>query len=637
MKRCSPTRAHTRDINKNRGKTGEIARMNRRLADATGQLHQIGQEIKQKYYAMDRILLFFHYQSPLLGKLRIATKAVGQEQEIYIILMETLEKVHQIYKMTRLEWQKLVSAGASHKSCNLKDLVCITAKGGGGGDSETKILENGEKENTNATSANEMTVDMGIMPSTSFLIQPCEPELPKLFKFNVIWPHRVNPHDIFQITNLQYKLQQYMGYFCDFMLIQNPLKKINQLSRDEWLKQAECHMPHLNLIAHHFMSEFIRSTMSIGQQQPILYNRLNRHILEKWLDFSLHLFTLHEYQLSSVEECIASHIVWIEEESYNGWYHSWQDYRLPCGKLWKEQEEKGKGKNDIILSVRWLFELDLRGLVYQLNHRGGITVKKSVFEEKILPHLYRVVLKDWLHLLCYQHTTMKKSGLSWTLYNNPMDDLMREMDKGREWTVIYQYNLTTACNYESPVMRAMVRYEERQSVLQMNRNKKASSRHTKHLHETIGPIEELANYMPPCVKPLMEAESLKHYDRLNITKICYDLGYTEQEITDFFCRFDGNNRSTRSYYASHYKECLAESPQGAVNRVSKSCQTFINYAFPKGNIIRCPYESTIYKEKRQKCTEEEMSTFQSQCACKGGIKEERIFSAVDYIKCQINL
>lgn len=609
--------------------------MHRRLADATGQLHQIGQEIKQKYYAMDRILLFFHYQAPLLGKLRIAAKAVGQEQEIYIILMQTLEKVYQIYKMTRLEWQRLVPAGASHKSCHLKDLVCINANG----DTVTKIPENGDQEKAKENEALGVMVvmdQMDIMPSTSFLIQPCEPDLPKLFKFNVIWPHRVNPHDIFLITNLKYKLQQYMGYLFDFMLIQNPLKKINQLSRDEWLKKAECHMPHLNLIAYRFMSEFIRCTMTTTDQQPILYNRLNRHILEKWLDFSVYLFTLHEYQLSSIEEYITSHIEWIEEESYNNWHHSWADYCLPCGKLWKEQEDNRKGKNDIVLSVRWLFELDLRGLVYQLDHRGGISVKRSVFEEKILPHLYRTVLKDWLHLLCFQHAKTTKNSLSWIL-DNTMDDLMREIDKGHDWPVLYQYNLTTACNYESPVMRIMVRYEERQSILQMNRNKKTSSRHTKHLHETIGSIEELANYMPPCVKPLMEAESLKHYDRLNITKICYDLGYTEEEITDFFCRFDRNNRSTRSYYASHYKECLAESPQGAVNRVSKSCQTFINYAFPKGNIIRCPYESAIYKEKRQKCTEEEMSTFQSQCACKGGIKEEPIFSAVDYIKCQVNL
>ena len=264
-----------------------------------------------------------------------------------------------------------------------------------------------------------------------------------------------------------------------------------------------------------------------------------------------------------------------------------------------------------------------------MNHTGSIIVKRMVFIKKIIPHIYRSILKDLVYYLIHysksQYNSIKR------LNDEKNGHILQSLSLYSKWEELYHYNLTVPCNYNSPVMRAMVIYQERQTT---GSNTKIRGSNTKVLHERIGDIEDLAKIVPPCLEKAMKKEWCMHYDRLNMTKYCYDLGYQNEEIATYFTRHQRDKQ--KNHFNSHYNECLRESPPDAVNTVSKSCSTIINYTFPNGNVIRCPFEEAAHGTKRVKSTPEEITNYQGSCACKGGFKDKFVNSPLDYIKHQLN-
>lgn len=582
--------------------------MHRRIADSTGQLHQISEEIKNRYYATNRCILFFHKDAVILNQLRIAEKEVMNENEIYIIMMKTLTEVYQIYKMTRSQWHLLTHANPGYKSCHLKNLITISNEG----DFIMPIIDDNDKM-------------MVIQSSSELIMQHDEEKIINLFQLDVLWSYNTSimKRELYLFSNLRESFEEYIGCLFDFILIQSPLRKINHLSRDAWLEYIQSHVPHYSLMTFHFITIFMRYT--VIPNDNIIYNRYNQRIVNQWLDFSVYLFQLQKMKLDVFINHLENHILWIEEESYNGWYRDWQKFRIP-----HKNDILNEDGNNIILSIRWLFELSLKKEEYKMNHRGCIIVKRLIFIEKIMPHIYRSTLKDLVYLLLHCVFYHRTIGM----HDSVNGLILQKLSTESGWDGLYHYNLTVPGNYESPVMRAMVRYEERQ----FRNNRKSNGRlNTKLLHQSIGDIEDLAKIVPPCLKKAMEKDWCMHWDRLNMTKYCYDMGYNEDDIANYFSRHYKGDRSKKQVFDAYYKECLKEAPIDAVNQVSKSCSTIINFVFDKGNVIRCPYEEELHGQRRQRSDPTEIELIQSQCACKGGFKDKIIYSPLDYIKHKINL
>lgn len=298
--------------------------------------------------------------------------------------------------------------------------------------------------------------------------------------------------------------------------------------------------------------------------------------------------------------------------------------------MWREDGVKSV----FIIRFEWLPYLNLSLPISERLHKGEIQLNTEEFHDYFLPCLYRFLLIDsfrflWMARLTYRDDTFVES-LNLVAYDNFINPLPMSNADAR---ALLEYSKTTLSNLESPITKTLIKREalipKRNTILSST----ISVEEAALLSHEID-IEELNEYLPACLKPIMKKKvHLVNMDRVAAVSYLLDMGY---EATDAPRLLNGNDKNEIvAQFKSRLKWSKNTEKRDPTKLVSLCCNAWFSIDGSRGNTIRCPYEKAANGDKRKPkgtLLDEEKRAYRTQCSVSLGPNAERISHPLDYVK-----
>lgn len=281
---------------------------------------------------------------------------------------------------------------------------------------------------------------------------------------------------------------------------------------------------------------------------------------------------------------------------------------------------------------------------------GVVSLSKDIFIGIFVPYLYRQTLIDTFELLIIcniQNIGETDKPIKFLflcntdrwfkdeIYNHfPTNEKYYNHNRSVYKTSLYDYSISHL-NICSPVIRKLMNLDN-------YLNKQIQYEEISSSHEVVSKvvdIEDLNKYLPPCMKNIIKKNTyLKYMDRLTAVNYLMDMGYSKEDIVNFF---DENNQDA---IKAIYNSSLYKKHKDHIDVLSLCCSAVIVLDGAKGNTSRCIYEQQINGSNRKNklsYTDKEKNEIQSTCKtqCKSTLKSNNTFirlnHPIDYIKCKI--
>ena len=590
------------------------------LRDSTGLLRCAQHsDVLQALHQPQRRVLCFHTSAVQWGQLRIKIDEVESEDcEIYVVLLRTQNAaeatdndIAHIYRMDHAQWLSMRVTDRVYRICRLAQLLLVT--------------------DSIQPPQSEPHVPVMVIEEEEETETPVESPLPSL---QVLWPHAYRtgvPVDSAGIV-------EYAANLCDYTLLQGPLaQSATPRLSERWLARMELYYRDgkrcYTTLAYYFAATLCRTLPGTG---PLLYHATEPRwpLAREWLDFACYVFAQQRLSVEAFGSELQRHIAWIQQTAWHGFAHRWHDYRLPQTELYWEQQG-----SRVTVSSLWLLQCNLSG--HRQTGRGCVTVESRVFLQSLLPHLYRLVLSDALHLL--RHTALalaagRGQNADYALWDGERAWYQESREALRslwaytgEWRALVVFNEQVAQSHSSPVMRALYKYERAEDA-----RRKTPTAGAVRVCEAVPDIEELARVAPPCMARVLKQDWCKNGDRFNLVGWLYDAGYSQVQVVSYLCRNSAQDQERRTTVLSLYQACVKRPAEKRPSngRVSAACGNVIDSHYGEGNVLRCPYEEAHNKGQRRTTKHErhEKSAFQAQCAGECGLIDGEVRHPLDYVQ-----
>ncbi len=562
-------------------------------------------------HAENRRLLCYQAQTVKWGRqLRIKTsEVVESDLELYIVLLQG-DQVLEIRSASRQTWDTLRPVDQFYRICVLDHLPRVV--------------------NSLTLSSHQL-----LQQSSEIAKQVDEPPAPVLASpvpsLPLLWPHQ-RRRDVPPVSESATTF--YCSALCDFVLLRRPLaQSATPRLTQKWLTWLESHFQQwpYDVLAFHVARALCHS----APPTPLVYGTLQWPLAREWLDFTSFIFAQQRMDVDAFEQQLRGHAAWISQWSYGGFHHRWQDFVVDDCRFWHQEEQQ------VEVSALWLLHCD-KLQPHRRSHCGRIWLERRLFLQELLPVMYRLALSDTLHLLrCTAlqgpgtdpFTAGELGGGDHPHCGGLMQLLMRAPEpKQTDWSPLLRFNREQAQTHSSPVMRALLRHEQREEE-----RRTASRDDPQRICEAVDDIEDLAQRVPPCMARLMQPQRqwLKNWDRFRLVGWLYDAGYSQEQVIGYVCRDGADSGDQRATIASLYQSCINVPPdkrRGTQGRVSAGCGRLINDVYETGNVLRCPFEEAKNGDARRKDhTPLEKSVFQAQCAGRGNLSCS-VYHPLDYVQ-----
>lgn len=563
--------------------------------DAMGVMRQQNETLLAPLQAPNRaVLLLWH--GAVVGQQVLVPQTALTESEVVLGLQDgdTLRSVHLLRSE---QWQTAPREGR----CRVLDLT------------QSQVLHGHSPPPSLSTSRSLGSLRASLLSSAP---QPLQLQMEPL------WPHRRLP---VQVPRDTLRLQTWLAALVDSTLLKNPLQATPSL-RTKWLRwldarlstQSQCaHVVALALACH-------------WSPQPTRYGKPDWPWAREWIQFQLQLFVATLPEPATLAQDLRSHVAWTQQ-CRRDWHHPWSLYLIEQDCLWLTELDE-QGLERFTLSARWLPLLDHRPSV----KRGRLSVDRLVFDSKVAPCLYRLVLQDYLYETRWQAVRHGEFDTAlcddaWSHerdWLNGATVLCNTLRDCATWEQRWQW-LGDTQTQDSPVQRSVVKWlEKREDVLTNGSTEKVTIR----IADYVTDIEDLAKLAPPCLKRGLEKDWCQHWDRFNLVGYLWDAGYSQQQVTEYVLRNKPDSRSDRGEVESRYRECERSNPSWG--RVSSSCGTLMNARFENAH-IRCVYEEQYNEGKRRaNHTKTEKQAFCDQCV-RAARLDTVVYHPLDFVEARL--
>lgn len=565
-----------------------------RLGDSTGLLRaSLHSPALEALSAPERCVLCFHQSAVKWGQLRIRSGEVAPDDaELYVVLLRTgspatalSSDVLRIYQLTRAEWLALRQVDTHYRLAQVSAL----------------------REAPESPALCQAVVECMIVED-----EPAPPaqqqQQPSLFALPPLWPCEAHVP-----ASQPHRLLFYAATLCDFVALRRTLGS---------LATPRLHKKWLQWLERHFAPERDECAVLAYQLAATLARAAaDWPLASEWLALNCELFAQHAPPPELVAEKLRHHVRWIEAWAHTGFYHRWQEYRVPASDDFWQQHS-----THVTINSLWLLQCD--GLLHTPGARGSISISHKQLQQHLLPCVYRLMLRDLLQLLRVEAQFTQ----SWTARQlwdrdcawywqsaHTLQPLVAY--KAGEWETLVRFSREQA-QHSSPVMRALLVQErleeERRAALRTGQGS------AQRVCEAVPDIEELSKHAPPCMQRVLRQPWCKNDDRFNLVGWLYDAGYGPGQVVGYLCRH-GAEEGQRETVKSLYQSCVNRPThkRHKAGRVSTTCGRVIDGEYGAGNVLRCPYEEARNGERRRKHNALEKSAYGAECGQACGLSEVR--------------
>jgi hypothetical protein len=343
----------------------------------------------------------------------------------------------------------------------------------------------------------------------------------------------------------------------------------------------------------------------------------------------LFLFKNTEKDIDTFHEIIVKHVNQYKSDVENfSFLPSWFNYQFQDegekGVFWKKLSQ-----NEYKIRYEWLLKVDKNEWPERVQMiKGFVNVDETLLTTIFFPIIYEAILQDIILYIIYMNIyqkchyekyckiTMRNAHFFYELIALPLDKYNLLSSTTLSTKDLCTFLSEYGDNSSSPIIRKWVKlHPEREdqsnklnsyieSHLLLKSPKQHKSLLLPDIEDIISPQKKQEeeeeegidnkkkkkrrsnDLLPPCLRSLMDLSYLKHYDRWNIIKYYYVMGFSEEDVITIL---KGKTEKI-SDITDAYRNCKKrDGPEGLS---IMPCSWIMNYIPPDNNFFHCPYEKS---------------------------------------------